>query len=136
MTIAPMDRRMLLQSAALAAGSLAVGGSWVPQAGAAVPAEEGKIAGPVLAWLIYDPDRGSTVRLVEFGSGEPARELAATSFPLLTPAAASRKAQELAVGTIAAAWKVPQAACEVRHDCIAHPTSGRTVGYRLWVDFV
>ncbi len=101
-----------------------------------MPAEAGGIAGPVLAWLVYDPDRGSTVRLVELAEGQPVRELATQSFPLLTPAAASRKAQEFAVGTVAATWNVPQAACEVRHDCIAHAASGRTVGYRLWVDFV
>lgn len=132
MAPAPMDRRMLLRFGALATGSLALGGPWVPPAAAATP----RGAGPVLAWLVYDPDRGGAVRLVEFADGQPARELATGSLPLLTPAAASRHAQEFVVRTVAATWNVPQAACEVRHDCIAHPASGRTVGYRLWVDFV
>jgi hypothetical protein len=127
---------MLLRSGALAAGSLALGGPWVPPAAAATPAETERVAGPVLAWLVYDPDRGGAVRLVEFADGQAAREFAAGSLPLLTPAAASRHAQELAVRTVAATWNVSQAACEVRHDSIAHPASGRTVGYRLWVDFV
>jgi hypothetical protein len=132
-----MDRRTLLQSGALAIGSLALGGVWSHPAGAAVPAAAtpgvGPLAGPVLAWMIYDPDREGVVRVFELVDGQPARLLAAASIPLLPLATASLRAQELAVRVVAGAWSLPQGACEVRPGCIA--TTGRTVDFRLWVDF-
>ena len=135
-----IDRRTLLRTGGLAAGALAAGGlgsgraDAARAAGGARPALE--LGGPLVGWVVLDLDRGGLVQLVEIDpSSKPVRTIATEALPLMPPASAVRRAHMLAVRTVAASWGVRPETCLVAPRRIAHPASGRSIGYAVWTDF-
>lgn len=136
-----LHRRTMLQSGALAAGSLALGGAfWTDPAraeagpGAAETAEP--ITGRLVAWLVIDAERGASLRLAELdASRQPLREVATANVPASSVTAAWEEANARAVVAMARSWQVAPSECDIGHGQIVHPASGRSVPYAVWTDF-
>jgi hypothetical protein len=138
---APLDRRSLLRTGGMAAGSLALAGGWVLPANATTPIPRPSTAintapvDSIVAWAVLDFERGATVRLMQLDGGRPGAELATRSLPPISPAALAEVANHLAVATVSGAWLVAPDSCVTQHGRITHPASGRSIGYGVWVDF-
>lgn len=143
MTISPLPRRTLLQSGAVLAGPLA-SGIW-PQSSHAVPVAaapaEPPLSGTLAGWVVVEPDRGATVRLVQLdAASRPMRQVAAADLTLEDAGASlqqvCQRAHDVALEAVARSWGVPMAECVASHGRIVHKERGRTIGYTLWVDVV
>ncbi len=142
MTIAPLNRRMLLQSGAALAGPFALAGVW-PRSSHAMPlaAEptEPPVSGTLAGWVVVEPDHGATVRLVQLdAASRPIRQVAAKDL-IVGESGASlqqvcQRAHEMALEAVARSWGVPTAECIAGHGRIAHEGRQRSVGYTIWVD--
>ncbi len=137
MRLDPINRRTLLTAGGVAAGGLVLGLRARAEAATLVPpTPEAPLAGPMLAWVVLDLDRGGRVRLLEMDRrSQPVRALATEELPLLSPIAAARRAHDLAMRTVAASWGVPREGCVIEAHRVAHNASGRSIGYAVWTDF-
>ena len=142
MTIAPLPRRLLLQSGAALAGPLALAGIW-PQSIRAAPGaagvEDAPLSGMLAGWLVIEPDHGAAVRLVQLDeASRPVRQIAAADVALAevgTPLQQlCQRAHAVALEAVARSWSVPAAECAVSRGRIAHEGRGQAIGYTLWVD--
>ena len=141
MIIAPMHRRTLLQSGAALAGPLALGVWPRPSHAAPVAAEAAAppVSGTLAAWVVVEPDRGATVRLVQLdAASRPARQVAAADLTLANSGTSlqqvCQRAHAMALEAVARSWGVPTAECIASRGRIAHEGRGQAVGYTLWVD--
>ncbi len=148
MAIAPFNRRALLQTGAMAAGTLAMLGGTVPGTAAQTAGAAPAMTGSLLAWVIVRPEDGAEIRLVHMddnggvvGQSAPvnlsASELHAGGERVSAwgqMRAACARAQDLAVATAARAWGVPADSCAVLPGRIVHAATGRAVGYKVWVE--
>jgi hypothetical protein len=142
MTIAPLPRRTLLQSGAALAGPLALGATWPRSSHAApVTAEpaDAPLSGMLAAWVVVEPDRGATVRLVQLdAASRPVRQVAAAD--LTHPASGAslqqvcQRAHAMAMEAVARSWGVPAGECVASRGRIVHEGRQCSVGYTLWVD--
>ncbi|HJS87735.1 MAG TPA: hypothetical protein VJ779_19955 [Acetobacteraceae bacterium] len=133
-----LHRRTVLQSGAFAAGAFAFGGAlWDGSASAAPAAPESvpPITGRLIAWLVIDVERETSLRLAELDAARPAREIASITLPAPSVMAASAEANAWAVAAVAQSWRVPPSECAIGHGCIVHRASGRAVPYAVWIDF-
>ncbi len=139
MSSASIDRRTLLQSGSVAAAAVAVGGfrpTRAEEAPLPTASAGATLFGPLVAWVVLDLDRGGVIRLVALDDpAQPKRTIATEVVPLMSPVAAARRARDLAVETVAASWGVRPESCVAEFNRIAHPTSGRAIGYAVWSDF-
>lgn len=142
MTISPMPRRTLLQTGAVLAGPLAFAGAW-PRSSHAAPAAaeaaEPPVSGMLAGWVVVEPDRGATVRLVQLdAASRPVRQVAAADLTLADAGVSlqqvCQRAHEMAVEAVARSWGVPTAECIASQGRIAHEGRQQAVGYTLWVD--
>ena len=136
-----LNRRVVLQSGALAAGALAFGGAlWsgpasAGPAGADVAEAATPITGRLVAWLVIETEQGASLRLADVGAARGAREIASVTLPASSVMAASAEANARAVAAAARSWGVRPADCAIGHGCIVHPASERSVPYGVWIDF-
>ena len=139
-----MNRRVVLGAAA--GGAVVAGLPTAAVAAAASPKTDIASAAMIAAWVQVRPEAGATVRLASFDAGKrPLHEWPAVSLEAngKTPASLWRQvqdagafAQTLMVFTMARAWNVPPADCEIRTGAVAHPKSGRAMKHAVWVDIV
>lgn len=141
MTTVPLPRRTLLQSGALLAGPLAVAGFW-PRPGYAAPvaaeAAGPPMSGTLVGWVVVEPDRGASIRLVQLDAkARPIRQVAAAN----VSAGASldqfgQRAHAMAVEAVARSWGVPAAECVADRGRIVHAGQRREIACALWTDVV
>ena len=142
MTIAPLPRRTPLQSGAALAAPLALAGVWRRSSRAAPVAAEAAelpVSGTLAAWVVVEPDRGATIRLVQLdAASQPVWQVAAADLTLADPGASlqqvSQRANEMAVKAVAWSWGVPAAECNAGPGRIAHAAGQHLVGYVRWLD--
>jgi hypothetical protein len=146
MTLSPLYRRTLLQGGATI-GCLAIAG--LPTTpGLAAPAtattamattvtDRVPLAGPLVGWVVIQPDGGGRIDLVELDAeSRPARQVATEALmPATSLAAAARQARVTAIRTVAASWQVPEGDCACEWGRIGHAASGRTIPFAIWTDF-
>ena|SRR5579875_2445559 len=149
MSIAPFNRRALLQTGAVAAGTLAIVGAAVPGAAAVASAPAPSLSGSLLAWVVLRPEDRAEIRLAHM---DPNEQVIGQSAPLDLAVsdlyaggervsawgqmrAACARAQDLAVRIAANAWGVAAENCAVEPGRIVHVASGRSVGFRVWAEF-
>ena len=132
MNLSPFHRRTLLQGSATVA-CLALAG--LPKVSAA--AAPAPLNGALVGWLVFAPDGGGRIRLVELDpDAHPVRQVAEeTIAPAASLAGAARQASAAAVRAAATCWAVPAAACTCARGRIEHPLTGRTVAFTIWTDF-
>lgn len=150
MTLPSFNRRALLQSGALAAGTLAASGffSGTPQAAIAPGGGAAPLEGALVAWVLLHPEAEAEIRLAHLD----AKGRLLGQAPLLRVAAkelteqgrrlsawgqmrqACARAQIRAIGVAAHSWGVPAQGCEVRPRRIVHQAAGRSIGYGVWAD--
>lgn len=148
MAIAPFNRRMLLQTGAAAAGSLAMLAGAVPGAATAASGPIPRLSGSLLAWVILRPDDRAEIRLAHMDANE---QVVGQSAPLSLAAselyggdervsawgqmrAACARAQDLAVRIAAKSWGAAAESCAVEPGRIVHAPSGRSVGFKVWAE--
>lgn len=149
MPLEPFSRRLLLQAAGAAFGTLA-GSTLLPgfasaaaSAGASRPME-----GSLLAWVLLYPEQGAEIRLAHFDRdghllgrapvvrlGEEtlgANGGAVSAWGQMHRACA--RAQTLSVAAAAHSWGVRPEDCRLQPRQIAHRPSGRSIGFGVWAD--
>lgn len=141
-------RRGFLQAGALT-GGLALTGLRPRPALAAAPAENTPpLTGVIGGHIRLDLARGALIRMAQLDQTlRLVRELGEVRIPLAElydggrPAASGRplqracgRAQALATEIVAADWRVPPRQVVIEPRGIVHPPSGRTIGYKAWVD--
>jgi hypothetical protein len=141
MSLSPLYRRTLLQGGATI-GCLAMTGlSTTPGLAAAgtvaTETERAPLVGPLVGWLVIQPDGGGRIDLVELDAeSRPARQVASeTIMPATSLAAAARQARLAAIRTVAAFWQVPAGDCTCGWGRIGHTQSNRTIPFSIWTDF-
>ena len=136
-----LNRRAVLQSGALAAGSWALGGALRADparasAASGVAETAPPITGGLVAWLVIDAGRGASLRLAELdATRRPVREIATATFPAASVTAACGEANARVIAATARSWQVASSECGIGHGRILHPASGRSVPYAVWIDF-
>lgn len=143
-------RRGFLQAGALT-GGIALTGLRPSPAMAAAPAENTPpLTGVIGGHIRLDLARGAVIRTAQLDQTlRLVRELGEVRMPLAhlydgaRPAAsgtplqrACARAQALATEIVAADWRVPSRQLVIDRRGIVHPPSGRTIGYKAWVDVV
>jgi hypothetical protein len=143
-------RRGVLQAGALT-GGLALAGLAPSAAQAALPASDAPcLEGTIGEHIHLDLARGAVIRLTQLDPGSrPLRELALVRMTLAELYDGGRpgsigsplrhvcnRAMTLALNVAAANWQVSWQQCLVDGRSIAHPPSGKCVGYKRWVDIV
>lgn len=147
MSTEPLPRRSVLQTGALAAGTLTLGGLGARTAQAAPDpaAPLAPLSGALAAWVRLESEGGAEIRLVQLGpAGQPVRKLAGARLSeadlggsgpgggKLRRACAG--AEVLTREVAARSWGVPAAACATTPGRIA--CGDRAVRYTVWVDVI
>jgi len=136
MTSFALSRRTLLQGGATI-GCLAMAGLPATPGLAAPATDEAPLAGPLVGWVVIQPDGGGRIDLVELDTeSRPTRHVATEALmPATSLAAAARQARTAVIRTVAASWQVPAEACTCEWGRIGHAASGRTIPFTIWTDF-
>ncbi|MDQ2805170.1 MAG: hypothetical protein M3Y41_21770 [Pseudomonadota bacterium] len=132
-----MNRRTILQSGALAAGSAATGGVWSGAARASVRTEAAgePITGRLVACLSIASAGGATARVVELdAASQPVRDVAHREFAANSVTAAHAETDALALDAAARSWGVPAQACRIGPGQIALVDGSRAVSYVVWTE--
>jgi hypothetical protein len=146
MSIAPLNRRTLLQTGAcgLAFGALlnsADAASQIAPPPASAPA---LLSGMLAGWVTVELHESAVIRFAHLEPGAPPVELGAplrislrdsSGSPLLDQMRrATTATHQLARAMLARSWNLPVEDCLIEHGHIADRHSGRLIGYSVWVD--
>lgn len=133
-----VSRRTVIASGAMGALALKAGWPRAAQAAASAPVQPAK--GAVALWTQVDFDRGATFRLAQLdAASRPTRELAnatLTADRITSMMQLYVAAQAFAVAAVANSWGVPVDDCRIEERTIKHSSSGQSVHYLAWTDFV
>ena len=145
MPLEPFSRRLLLQAAGAAFGTLAGSGML---AGLASAAASRSLDGSLLAWVILHPEQSAEIRLANFdrdgqllgrapltrlgGEMLGAEDGALSAWGQMQLACA--QAQALSLSAAARSWDARPEDCCLQPRRIAHRPSGRSIGFAVWAD--
>lgn len=149
MPLEPFSRRLLLQAAGAAFGTLA--GSTVLPGFASAVASAGAfrpMEGNLLAWVLLYPEQGAEIRLAHFdrdghllGRAPVVRlgeETLGTNGGVVSAWGQMRRAcaraQTLSIIVAAHSWSVRPEHCGLQPRRIVHQPSGRSIGFGVWAD--
>jgi hypothetical protein len=136
MTVFNFDRRMLLQTGAIAAAEMLVS-NLADGAGIAAAAQKDELPAALLGWLIVDPRVGIRVRLVELNAqAQPIRAIAGPTIPSYSLSEAARAVTAAAKSHIGARWEISSSDCVCGLGGIEHCASGLSIPFMMWTDFV
>ncbi|MDT7953913.1 MAG: hypothetical protein RQ966_20635 [Acetobacteraceae bacterium] len=149
MMLSGLRRRSLLQTGALAAGTLALSGLVSGGASAApIVPNPVPLEGSLIAWIVVGPEHVE-LRLGHFGGygemvGSPPMLLGRFEKVIRAEPTSAwdqvrlgcRHAQALATDMAASSWGVSPGDCITSADAIVHSPSKRRVAYGTWVDIV
>lgn len=151
MSIAPLNRRTVLQTGAMGACGLAFGGLLQPadaasQIGPMPASGPALVSGTLSGWVTVELHDHAVIRFAHIEPGAPPVELGAParvslrgSSPPGSPAfdqmrRATTAAHRLARAMLARSWNVPVEDCVIESRHVVDRRSGRSIGYSVWVD--
>ncbi len=151
MPLEPFSRRLLLQAAGAAFGTLAGSSMLAGFASAAASAAASRpLRGSLLAWILLYPEQAAEIRLANFdrdgqllgrapltrigGEMLGAGDGAVSAWGQMQ--LACTQAQALSISVAARSWDVRPEHCCVQPRRIAHRPSGCSIGFAVWADII